>query len=63
MVVHQVLQSDGAPQSSDTAARLATLREAAELMQSPVISSGDDVDAGKQAIRQMLSEGVSLESR
>ena len=59
--MQQVLQSDGAPQASDTAARPAAAREAAaEQMQSPVISSGHDVDAGEQMIQHMLSEGVSL---
>ena len=58
--VRQDPQSDGAPQTSDTAARPAAAREAAaEQMQGPVILSGNDVEAGKQVIQQMPNKGVS----
>ena len=58
MVVHQVSQSDSAPQMSDTAARPAAATEAApEQTQGPVISSGDGVDAGEHMTQQMLNEG------
>lgn len=61
MVVHQVSQSNGAPQSSHTAARPAAAREAAaEQMQSLKVSSGKGVDSGEQVMQYLLGKGVSL---
>ena len=61
MVVHQVSQSNGAPQTSDTAARPAAAREAAaEQMQSLKVSSGKGVDNGEQVMQYPLGKGVSL---